>query len=46
MDVQTMRRHVKGAYPGDKWANRVAKMNDSQIIAVFKRLQYQGKIKV
>lgn len=38
------RTAVKQAYPSPKWAKRVDKMTDAQLIAVYMRLKLQGKI--
>ncbi len=38
MSVCQMREYVRNAYQGDKWKNRVAKMPDNQIIAIYFRL--------
>lgn len=35
---------VSQAYSGDKWAAKVKKMSDTQIVAIFKRLREQGRI--
>lgn len=36
-----MRQIVERAYPGDKWKRRVRKMSNSQVYAVYKRLEEQ-----
>jgi len=41
-----MRDWVSSAYPGKIWKERVKKMPDEQIIALYYRLVKQGKIKV
>lgn len=38
------RELVKKAYTGERWANKVNRMSDQQIIAIFFRLRRQGKI--
>lgn len=38
------RELLKQAYSGKKWAEKVDKMSDSQVIAVLRRLQAQKKI--
>lgn len=44
-DIFRKRELVKKAYPHSKtWKNKVEKMPDSQIVAVFLRLRRQGKI--
>lgn len=39
------RETLKGVYPSKKWAQRVDKMTDSQVVAVYMRLKLQGKVK-
>lgn len=36
---------VAGAYPGDRWRAKVAKMPEDQILAIYLRLKKAGKIK-
>lgn len=36
---------VSQAYPGEKWAQKVKNMSDTQITAVYLRLKTQGRIK-
>ncbi|QJD49779.1 hypothetical protein SEA_CLUBPENGUIN_55 [Streptomyces phage ClubPenguin] len=44
-DIFRKRELVKQAYPHSKtWPEKVKKMPDSQIVAVFLRLRRQGKI--
>lgn len=45
MATHNEREKLKSAYPGKKWADKVDKMSDSQVIAVLRRLQAQNKIK-
>lgn len=45
MTNQQMRSRVAEAYSGESWKDRVAKMSDGQIIAIYKRLLASGKIK-
>lgn len=42
--MQDKRRLVKEVYDSKKWSDRVDKMSDSQVIAVFLRLKSKGKI--
>ena len=37
MTVQQMRLFVAALYPSQKWKDRVAKMSDNQIIAIYRR---------
>lgn len=46
MTVDSMRYLVKEAYPGKAWKKKVSKMSDTQIIAIYKRLEHDGKIKI
>ena len=46
MSVDAMRAVLKKQYNGAyKWVNRVNKMSESQVIAVYKRMQGSGQIK-
>lgn len=38
------RQAVRAAYSGRKWADKVAKMSDNQVTAVYLRLKSQGKV--
>lgn len=38
------RETLKKAYPSRKWAQKVDKMSDSQVVAVLMRLRAQNKI--
>lgn len=40
------REAVKAAYNSPHWRIKVNKMSDSQVVAIYKRLQSQGKIKI
>jgi hypothetical protein len=44
MATRAEREMLKNAYPNKKWADKVDKMSDSQVIAVFRRLQSQNKL--
>lgn len=39
-----MRDAVLGAYNGPGWAAKVKRMTEAQVIAIYKRLQEQGKV--
>ena len=43
MTVVNMRDHVKKEYVGDSWRKKVDQMTDAQVIAVYFRLQREGK---
>lgn len=43
-DILRKKEAVKAAYPGPKWSEKVDKMSEGQIIAVFMRLKKQNKI--
>jgi hypothetical protein len=45
MSVELMRKAVEEVYPGEKWKNKVNKMRDSQVIAVYHRLLQNKKLK-
>lgn len=38
------REALKQAYSGQKWADKVNKMSDNQVIATYLRLKGQGKV--
>ena len=38
------REAVKSVYPSPNWARKVNNMSESQVVAVFMRLQRDGKI--
>lgn len=44
MATRAEREMLKTAYPSKKWADKVDKMSDSQVIAVLRRLQSQNKL--
>jgi hypothetical protein len=46
MNTNDMRGHVIAAYGGsDKWKRKVLRMSDTQVLAIYKRLQAKGKVK-
>ena len=45
MTTNNMRDWVKSAYPSPNWRAKVDKMPDSQILALYRSLIKQGKIK-
>ena len=46
MSVEAMRAVLKKQYNGAyRWVNRVNKMSEAQVIAVYKRMQGSGQIK-
>jgi lysozyme family protein len=42
---KNVREALKGAYRGKKWAAKVDAMTDAQAVAVYFRLQREGKVK-
>lgn len=42
MTVESIRSYVSGAYVGDKWRNRVALMEDRQVIAIYRTMCEKG----
>lgn len=44
MSATTERERLKKVYSSTAWSQRVDKMSDSQVIAIYRRLQAQGKI--
>ena len=46
MSVEAMRAVLKKQYNGAyRWVNRVNKMSEAQVIAVYKRMQGSGQLK-
>ena len=46
MSVEAMRAVLKRQYNGAyKWVNRVNKMSDNQVIAIYRRMQGSGQLK-
>lgn len=43
--AQSDRAILKSAYPSKKWAEKVDKMSESQVVAVLRSLRAQNKIK-
>lgn len=44
MTTNPKREALKAAYSGPQWQARVAKMSDSQVIAIYLKLKEQGKV--
>ena len=42
--IEQKREALKGAYPSVKWRERVDKMKDDEVIAIFLRLKQQNKL--
>lgn len=40
----SIREQLKGVYPGKTWAQKVDKMTETQVYAIYARLKRQGKI--
>lgn len=38
MDIALMRVQLTQKYPGTKWAVRVSQMSDSQVLAIYMRM--------
>lgn len=45
MEVSQMRAKIIKVYPGERWRNKVSKMSDDQVIAIYHRFLYSGKFK-
>lgn len=43
--VQEERTSLASVYPGRAWSDKVRRMSDSQVTAIYLRLKQQGKIK-
>lgn len=44
MNIQLMRAELAKAYSGDRWKKKVLAMTDNQVVAVYRRLQSEGKL--
>lgn len=44
MNLEKKREALKGAYPGQKWIDKVEAMSDATVTAVYLRLKGQGKV--
>jgi|LSQX01.2.fsa_nt_gb hypothetical protein len=46
MSTNDMRSHIIAAYGSGKvWKQKVLKMSDGQVLAIYRSLQKQGKVK-
>lgn len=45
MTVGEMRRAISKAYDGKKWKDRVRKMTDEQVTAIYYKMTSSGQIK-
>lgn len=44
MPTKAMRAALKTVYPSKKWAQKVDKMSDAQVVAIYRNLQQQNKV--
>lgn len=44
MTVDEKRKAVKDAYPWSSWSDRVDRMSDDQLCAIYDRLKKQNKV--
>ena len=44
MDTLQKREALKAAYPGQVWQEKVTKMPESQVTAIYLKLKQQGKV--
>lgn len=44
MEIKEMRKKVAKAYPSPRWEDRVYRMSDRQVYAVYHSLREQGKL--
>lgn len=44
MNTQAMRASLKTVYKGRRWAAKVDKMSDEQVVAIYRNLQQQNKV--
>lgn len=45
MSVELMREAIKKVYPGETWSKKVKNMKDAQVLAIYTRMLYDGKLK-
>ena len=45
MTTEQMRARLAEVYPGPKWHLRLAKMDDRQVVAIYKCMQRTGQLK-
>ena len=45
MTVDQMRERITNAYPGLEWKDRVARMEDKQVVAIFNSCEERGVFK-
>ena len=45
MGIEQMRTVILSVYPGDGWKQKVKKMKDNQVMAVYMRFLQEGKLK-
>lgn len=43
MDVRNMREHILKMYPGERWKDKVARMPDSQVMAIYFSMKKKGQ---
>ena len=46
MTINQMKDWIRACYPTPKWEQKLRTMSDAQVIAIFKRLQKKGVIRV
>ncbi len=39
------REELKKVYPGQRWADKVNKMSDEQVVAIYIKFKAQGKLR-
>lgn len=44
MNTKTLRAALKTVYPSKRWAAKVDKMRDDQVVAIYRNLQQQNKV--
>lgn len=43
MDISAMRNYILKMYPGPRWVDKVAHMNDNQVMAVYFSMKKKGQ---
>lgn len=45
MSIAIMRAKIEDCYHAEKWRDKVKKMSDNQVVAVYNKFLREGKIK-
>lgn len=45
MNIDQMRKEIRDQYGGYRWKEKVDKMKDAQVLAIYRRMQKDDKVK-